>query len=717
MMRLDYIDQLVRMKEDDLDALAKSKRDDWHINCEWVIGTPGISPGLGHLATFDTPKFEKYPALGDFDLVREYLPYARKYGIHVLAYLDMHWFSYDFAAANPGWEQINAEGVPYGKTNPLYGNGTTLCVNSGWSKWATEMITETMKTGVEGVFLDGPIVFPGCCYCQSCREKFKAKYGVNIPVVEDWTDQSWLDFVRFRSDSLASFLKASREAMLEVNPEGIIFLNAGNWNPGQWRYARNIETVGKYQDFNGAEEFFYPGRSDYMLYAWATAAKHLVAGGKPTVVFSHHALGAWHYIPLPPIEAQLAVAETVACGANPWIAVFDYALDNGRELAVAPIREIQSFLEDNEEYYTGTKSSADIALLSSYQTNTYYISAQDMMYGDVGSGLEENLVKDMGTGKITRDWKKRKSICEGICGNSYTGYFAALTREHIPFNVVLDKDITDDGLASYRVLILPNSACLSDAQLESVRRFVERGGSVIVEFETGLYNEQGRLRENAPLMKLFGLSEINDLMKPAYGEEYLRIKQAHRVTEGFVLDHFVARPPYSLRIKKSDESDVHAIFMNEIKDCYSAVKGESDIPALITNSYGKGRVAYIPCLVGDFYNRYKLPDYQMLIGNLVRWAYRKPLPIEIDCPQTVEVELRKQDLGRVLIHLVNHTGDMQRPISEIIPLKDIKIRLKQDNVKRVYTLKSRIDLPFTVKDGVMETSLSDLGLYEVVVVE
>ena len=132
MMRLDYMDALDRMKDADLDALARSKRDDWNINCEWIVGTPGIAPGLGYYTTFDTPKFEKYPALGDFDMLRDYLPHARRYGIHVVAYLNMHWFAYDFADAHPGWEQITADGVAYGRKNPLYGGGTTLCVNGGW---------------------------------------------------------------------------------------------------------------------------------------------------------------------------------------------------------------------------------------------------------------------------------------------------------------------------------------------------------------------------------------------------------------------------------------------------------------------------------------------------------------------------------------------------------------------------------------------------------
>ncbi|MEM3659360.1 MAG: hypothetical protein QXU11_02985 [Thermoproteota archaeon] len=203
MMRLDYLDALNRMMESDMDKLARWKKEEWNINCEWVIGTPGTAPGLGYLTTFNTPKFEKYPALGDFDLIREYLPYARKHGIRVLAYLNMHWYSYDFGKKHADWEQRVEDGRSYGSVHPLYGSGTTFCVNSGWRNWAFELIEEAMKTGIDGVFLDGPVVFPECCYCASCREKFSIEYGGEVPSWEDWSNPLWRKFIEFREESMA----------------------------------------------------------------------------------------------------------------------------------------------------------------------------------------------------------------------------------------------------------------------------------------------------------------------------------------------------------------------------------------------------------------------------------------------------------------------------------------------------------------------------------
>ena len=47
-----------------------------------------------------------------------------------------------------------------------------------------DLIEEAMKTGIDGVFLDGPVVYPGCCYCEACQAKFQAQHGGAIPEEE-----------------------------------------------------------------------------------------------------------------------------------------------------------------------------------------------------------------------------------------------------------------------------------------------------------------------------------------------------------------------------------------------------------------------------------------------------------------------------------------------------------------------------------------------------
>ena len=732
MMRLDWGHEPQRIQASDLDTLARSKKEEWHINCEWVIGTPGIAPGLGYQTTFNTPLFEKYPALGEWDAIRSYLPHARKYGIHVLAYLNMHWYDYRFGDKKTSWQQRTQEGRAYGEVAPLYGSGTTFCVNTPWREWAYDLIREAMKTGIEGVFLDGPVIFPGCCYCDLCKEKFKERTGHEPPSFGDWNHELWKEFIIFREDSMADFLSGAQEAMREINPEGVIFLNAGSWHGGGWRVARNIEKVGTYQNFNGAESFFHPGPFEQIPIPWAITAKHLMAGGKPAVVFSHHMLGPWHYLPLPEIEERLSIAQTVANGANPWFAVFDQALDFSREEALRPVRELNSFLEKNEEYYTATESAAEVAVLYSTQSSVFYLSEEEKIYTEGGSGQEQNLIADVSVARAL-NFEKRKQLCEEMQNRDFWGACYLLTRGHLPYDVILDNQLTDQALARYRVLVLPNSACLSDEQASAIERFVLQGGGLVADFETGRYDANGTLRPDHPLAKVFGIAKVEGAMEPVVFDEYVKVKAQHKVTESFNDQQLLARPLYCLKIqplaadKLGENHAVPLVFMNPTGNVYSPLKGESAFPATIVREYGEGRVVYFPHLLSDMYTRYKIGEHEKWYTNSILWAYKDKMPLEIISSPTVEIEVRKQvyankERERFLIHLINNTGDMQRPISELVPIQNLEIFFRSFRPEKIYSLSSGENLNFDriekcSEDSVYRVIVPELSVYEVLVVE
>lgn len=54
---------------------------------------------------------------------------------------------------------------------------------------------------------------------------------------------------------------------------------------------------------------------------------------------------------------------------------------------------------------------------------------------------------------------------------SVFGTFRACVEEHLPVTVINDWNLNDEDLARYRVLILPNTACLDDRQVAAVRNF------------------------------------------------------------------------------------------------------------------------------------------------------------------------------------------------------------------------------------------------------
>jgi hypothetical protein len=60
----------------------------------------------------------------------------------------------------------------------------------------------------------------------------------------------------------------------------------------------------------------------------------------------------------------------------------------------------------------------------------------------------------------------------------------------VPFHIIFDKHL--ENLAPYRVIVLPDSECLSDSQIAAIRQFVESGGGLVVVGASGLYDQWRR---------------------------------------------------------------------------------------------------------------------------------------------------------------------------------------------------------------------------------
>lgn len=711
MMRWDYMDDFSKIKNEDLDSLLKMKKEKLHINCEWIVGTPGASPGLGYLTTFNAEGFERYPGFEDFDCLRRYLPYAKKYGIRVIVYLNMHWFSYEFANVHPDWEQIMSNGEAYGRIHPLYGNGTTFCVNSPWRDWAFKLIEETMKTGVDGVFLDGPVVYPDCCYCESCQKKFKEKYGSNIPK-EDWQNPLWKMFIEFREDSMVDFLRDAQEVVLRVNPEGVIFLNAGSWQPGSWRVARDAKRLSRYQNFSLAEAFFHPSSGRINLYQSAMTTKYLRATGIPAVTALHYCMGVWHYTFLPPEEIKLSIYQAISCNGNVWIGGATYRHEYKPE-GCKPLNETLGFLEKNVDFLQDLEPISDTALLFSSQTARYYISSINELYKDLGSGKEQDLIVDLGTGKTIVDWNRRKLICENLMSFAYEGYFTALTRNHIMFDIVLDEDLSLEKLSKYKVLLIPDFACLSDNQWKVIEEFVISGGSLVTSFDAGLYNESGEPRFIEERLRFLGIKEIEGAFPAIRGENYIIAKED---IFGFDIGNLIERSPYALKVKLMEGVYTPFFFMNPLEKVYMPLKGESNYPAVLINSYGKGKVVYFAFPIGIFYGSDRIGTQEQLISASIN--YLRESIIEVSAPPTVEVEFyRQKNKNRLILFLVNNTGDMQRPLSYINPINNIGVSVKISSIKNVYSVVNETYIDFKRNSSGINFVIPFLKEFDIIILE
>jgi len=258
----------------------------------------------------------------------------------------------------------------------------------------------------------------------------------------------------------------------------------------------------------------------------------------------------------------------------------------------------------------------------------------------------------------------------------------ALIQARVPFGLVFDEHLRD--LSKYRVLVLPDSECLSNEQLSSIRHFVENGGGLVATGLSGLYDTWRRWRVEP------GLRGLVDTQQSLTGNWI-----------GGCCGY---------------EEDVEAL------------KIPTGLP--VRKEVGKGRSVYIPEAVYDgplpepehyfnISNRFwKRPKNWEDIIDSIRWAAKGEIPVEIDGPEFLVANVVQQSgKQRWLIHLVNYNAKNVPATPSI----DVKCQLPQGKTAREIKivspdLETPRTLNFTVQNSATLFSVPEVKVYSVVVV-
>ena len=75
----------------------------------------------------------------------------------------------------------------------------------------------------------------------------------------------------------------------------------------------------------------------------------------------------------------------------------------------------------------------------------------------------------------------------------------------IPFEDIRDDQLESGDLDDFQVLVLPSSRALSDLQIKRVQEFMQRGGSVLATWTSGVYREDGTWRGWSFIEESFGV--------------------------------------------------------------------------------------------------------------------------------------------------------------------------------------------------------------------
>jgi hypothetical protein len=298
--------------------------------------------------------------------------------------------------------------------------------------------------------------------------------------------------------------------------------------------------------------------------------------------------------------------------------------------------------------------------------------------------------------------------------SSVFGMFRAVLEEHLPFTLICDWNVTQEELAKYKVLILPNAACLSDAQVEAVREYVRSGGGLVASLDTSLCDEFGEPRKNFALADVLGVEHAGTFPPASAAAEPIDVNFA----KGLDAAYWERRSSvFQLRLSNPDQIDDRlraligsapvtfkgpAIRIKAAEGTHVGVTlwphgaEEKDAsPAFVFHEFGKGRVAYFAAGLDAGYYRYSYPYQRIVLARAIRRAEGyKNWPIEVTAPMCVHSTFFRQATqfgDKLLVHLYNDVNttaqhglpDDDVPLrEETLPIHDIRISLPMETIIR-----------------------------------
>jgi len=608
--------------------------------------------------------------------IDKYLDNAHKNGIKVICYICAHQLFVKDKNEHPEWLQVDKEG----NYAIAYGTDYLGCLNTSWAQYTIDRIAALCKHDVDGVFLDGPLFTPGCCYCDSCNEVFMKKYGKDIH------DSSLREFMEFRVDALTDFVKKIRETMDSINPNIILYLNNSAVRPDI--IGSNAHRLYPYVDIIASEGGFFTANNastNYMCTAFAKDIENK-AQGKPTVIFTKAERSPSSYVTHTAFETKRTLAQTVANGANTWYGIHGQIDSVNNEGGIAT-KEFFKFLSDNEEYYTNTQSVAKVALMWSMPTANYYSSSVD-------------------ASDFTGEVREANGALKADHRTEYMGFVELLSHNHIPFDAIDDVTI-EKKINNYEMIILPSCAAMSESNKQTLKEYVKNGGTVLASFEVGVYDEYCENLETSFMEELFGI-KYNKVLSLDGRKQYMDIpKNSFPEIESY------SQTP-DLRIDlNADQAETICRFYLAGKGNYKELAGLGN-PAITMNNYGKGKAILYAGSIGEFYITSKDKATRKVFRQITMDCVSNI--IETNAPRCVEVILREQE-ERYILHIINHASDGCRPCDENIPVYDLSFDINVGNtLKSAMALKDEI-IDFVPTINGAKISLDKLTDYTVIAIE
>ena len=630
----------------------------------------------------EVPFFHRSMYLKDRDLFGECVKAAKARGMRVYGRMspDIQWTDPKLLEAHPLWFRRNQDGSLQSSAP----NIAFTCMFSGhFSEQQPAIIRElNRRYDIDGVYMNG---WPNVqvCYCDNCR-----KIG----------DPHSAEYREALLTTALAMVNLYKKVVLEKSPNNFYSCNLGGGlkesGLNQWKLTR--EALWYTADNQSRSAVVAPVWQDAQQVKFARALMGDRAVAAVTASYSRAGNVMWRQVADTSSEPECRMAQTAAAGGivwYHWLGLEQGFKEDRRWQRTG--REFLSWHAKYDRHFHNKRSLATVAIVASSRSVTAYDSP------------------------TTQD---KTDHIEGM--------YALLNEARIPFDFVHEEDLYDERLAQYSVLVLPNFALMSDEQSAALERFVERGGSLMATFETGLYDETGKPRSDFALAKVFGIAKAGKRQRaederkdPITSVHLQAIKQRNALTEGFQDTEWIAGPVWSIPLAPVADATMTFIepYPTYPPEAVYPRQAATNRPSVVTREAGRSRLVYFAGDMDASYWRLDNIDLERQLMNAVRWVVGETNPVLVSGEGLMEVIAWETEPG-FAIHLLNYNGPnayrgrMRRPVR--LGEQKVRIQLPREvRIKDARLLRTEKNVTFQQKGRVIEVSVPSVGIYEVIALE
>lgn len=649
----------------------------------------------GYVAYYPTkiPLHHRSSALGESDPFGLLSEGCRRLGMNVIARTDPHAARQDVCDAHPDWIAVDAEGQKR-RHWAMPGAWVTCALGPYNFEFMTEVHREIVKLyRIDGVF-SNRWAGSGMCYCEHCRRNFRKAYGMDLPRTTDPQDPARRNYLLWHQQRLFELWRLWDGEIRALNPAARFIANSG----GGALSALDMKTVGELSDILFADRQARRG----LAAPWANGknAKEYRAtlGRKPIGgIFSVGVEEPYRWKDSVQSEAELRiwVADGIANGLRPWFAKFSGTLHDRRWLRV--VEAIYDRHYRAERYLRNEAPLARVALVYSQQTAAFYGGPR------AGQKVEDHIL----------------------------GMYQALIEARVPFEMVHDHLLDGEHVDQFKLLILPNIAALSDAQCDQLRRYMQKGGSLVATFETSLYDASGLRRSDFGLADLFGASFDGRVEGPMQNS-YLRLEsdqqtgRRHALLDGLEDAPRIINGAWRVATRARDASMRAPLTLIPsypdlpMEEVYPRAD-HTDQPEVYLRESGAGRVVFFPWDIDRTFWEVLAVDHGRLLRNAVRWACNEEQPVSVSGQGVLDVTVWRQKES-MTVHLVNLTNPMMMkgPFRELIQIGEQRARIRVPEGRRarkIQLLAAGRTLPVDESNGFLNVVVPSILDHEIIAVD